>query len=129
VAAAAAPTRADVDRVVLWEPVSSGADYAQDLAARAEQAPGWEPEVAGFPLPEAFQDDLRRMSLRGLPGKRCRTLIACGTEPRPEEFAGVEGSDVRVSVVPSPNCWVEENDFGAGAVPVEMLKTVIKWLE
>lgn len=129
VAAAAAPTRPEVDRVVLWEPLTSGSDYVRELVERLDQSPGWDPEVAGFPFPDQFQDEVLRMSLRGLPGSKCRVLVARGTEPQPNELDGIEGAEVAVSVVPSPGCWVEENDFGAGAVPVEMLRSVIKWLE
>lgn len=129
VAAKVAAARPDVvDRVVLWEPVTAGPEYLDELLDGVGQV-GDEPvEVSGFPLPRDFVEDLKNLDLRGTPGRRCRALLARAAPPSAAELERIDASDVAVVAVDSPSCWVEEADYGAGAVPVDMLAAIVEWL-
>ena len=127
-AQAAAHRPDDVDRAVLWEPVFQGAEHVAELldGAGAGRARGL--SVVGFPLPPAFRDDLAKASLNGLPGPRIRVQLVSSTQAS-NGASGVSARDVTKTRVEAEPCWVEEGQFGAGAVPVELLSRIVEWLK
>jgi hypothetical protein len=74
-------------------------------------------------------EDLRGVALTGLPGERCRVLVVQSSgNPRGDGYLGLSGREVAVEEIGAPSCWVEEGDFGAGAVPVAVLRRLVEWL-
>jgi len=130
VAAAAAARRPDsVDRVVMWEPVYEGRAHVTDLLAHDQIGSSRDgtAHVDGFPLTPRFRADLEGSSLPSLSGRSFRALMV---------HSGVNDSargaptaqDVTVMRSDASPCWVEEREFGVGAVPVELLRKVKGWL-
>jgi pimeloyl-ACP methyl ester carboxylesterase len=135
VAAAAAARRASqVDRVVLWEPMFSGSEHLRDLLAQYESTGRAQSNgilnLGGFPLPTRFREELTGASLSGLPGSAARVLVvhSASASPPSAHAATLAGGELTIVGVEAPPCWVEEREFGAGAVPVNLLRRVTEWL-
>jgi pimeloyl-ACP methyl ester carboxylesterase len=129
VAADAAARARDVSRVVLWDPVASGPDYLSELLQGSVRTSGTEGyEVGGFPLPVALREELRLATLDGLPGGSTHVLLAVSQSCNGSVRGRIQGAEVASRIVDAPPCWVEERDFGSGAVPVELLRVVTEWL-
>jgi pimeloyl-ACP methyl ester carboxylesterase len=134
VAAAAAARRSDVvDRAVLWEPMVEGRRYLQEMLAepiisRADGGPLGTTEVSGFPMTADFRGDVERCSLAGLPGPQVRVLLLHSSDAAPPAPAEMAGKEVSVLGVEAAPCWVEEQNSGAGALPVVLLRKVTEWL-
>lgn len=126
-----------VDRLVLWDPVVDGADYLTQLQASRrspdaghglEDVNSGVEEVSGYPLPAAFQNALRGARLAELPGRDLPTLVALSAGDAQASLRELGARSLEVVVHESPGCWLEERDFGAGAIPVELLKAIGAWL-
>lgn len=145
VAAKRAPA---VDAVVLWDPVVSGAEYLRELWQTARGlalVPGTEPvgrgtlaggghEILGFALTSLLHEELQGLDLlRQVPGLPARTL-AVVSGPRPsydslrQTLAGHALGPLPLDVIESRPAWLEDEDSGAGAVPVKVLQRVVQWL-
>lgn len=141
----------EVDRVVFWDPVWQGADLVGEWGVGAaidgNRAPasltsreGTEVEVHGFVLPSSLLQELSTLSLDHRPGEHIRLLTARSVwdgGPDDRDPAGAHRSD-SINIVaretteifdPSPPCWVEEEDFGAGAIPMNLIRKIAEWME
>lgn len=122
----------------------AGAAIAAEVAARRprgiEHVILWDPPVvtteiarARDPAPPAYTDipdarlraELDALTVRTAASGRVRTTLALsdGTVEVPEPLQAAV-SEV-LSVPGSPTCWVEELDFGAGAVPTALLDRLV----
>lgn len=123
-ASVAARRRKDVDSLVLWDPVVSGAEYVEELltdaAPRAPERGGGH-EVMGFALGDAMAGEMRTLALplRELPQ---RTLVVCSGDG-PAAAVG----ELAVEHVEGQPAWLEERHSGAGAVPVKVLQRIAQW--
>ena len=122
----AARRRKDVDSLVLWDPVASGAAYLDELRAGATPRAGERGgghEVMGFALGEAMAVEMATLSLptEGLPA---RSLVVCSTADVPA--AGTPGLPP-VETIESQPAWLEDRHSGAGAVPVRVLQRMAQW--
>ncbi|MDT8368399.1 MAG: alpha/beta hydrolase [Longimicrobiales bacterium] len=145
VAVAAGARDRSVRSIVLWDPVWDGGAWLDELGSSpsdgdhgarvdrgAESSPG---EVAGFPLPAEFRRESAAIDA-GWYGARARgSLLTVESEPSVkgrEARAMLEAAPavrkVEYRVVPGPLAWLEEEDFGAGAVPVSLLEEVVSWV-
>lgn len=114
----------EVDRVIFWDPIWRGADFLAELGVDGgEEAQN----VSGFLLPYGFRQELERADLGGLPGTRARVLVATAREEAAPGAAELKASKMSTEVFASPLCWEEEKDFGAGAVPLELVKRMASW--
>lgn len=130
-AAAAARLGGEGGRIVLWDPVVREMEKpaaVEGLTGGGGTAPDGV-ELGGFFLPEPFQAELESLSFQGLPGPGWGVLTLFSQETEAEFLDGLEAGEVSTRVVPSLRCWVEERDFGAGAVPVHILETITAWLK
>lgn len=146
-AAAAVRTRTAVQELVLWDPVVSGADYLEELwsevpdpgmrtwhlLARPAETGGGH-EVQGYPLTGALEHEIRALNLVDLvPSLPARTLCVTSVE-HPSypalrtAFAGRAGGALTVENIPSAPAWIEQEFFGAGVVPVQLLHRIKEWL-
>lgn len=132
VASAAAAGHRSVDRLVLWDPVSDGAGYVEEMMSEAEDGGGGGvAEVAGFPLTPGLREEMRDVAPERLvPTLREVLLIVSEESDEHETLKGLLGGSaaaVDFEVRPNPRCWVEEQDFGLGAVPADILERIAAW--
>ncbi len=144
-AAEAAVQRREVDRVVLWKPVTSGPSYLSELAERQSNVPrpgrvrlAWRRrgsrDLLGYPLTRELEAELAGIEIGRLTvPPRVRALYV-STEEREDpqatrELAGAF-SELDVRVQPDSTPWLLDinDDLGPGYVPVEALQAITDWL-
>lgn len=120
----------EVDRLLMWDPVSRGQDYLRELLdsnppARARPASkGGGYEVQGFPLLASQADDISVVSLPlAAAGLADRSLILRSALPESPD------AGFRSELIKSPSAWCEERDLGAGAVPAELIARIAGWAQ
>lgn len=135
---AATRRRRDVDALVLWDPVLSGADHLAELRRLEALALGTHDmkadpgELLGFPLTPAQALELQALRLlEPVPAWPARTLVTLsqvlpGHAALREALAQVPGA--AMAEVPGQPAWIEDRHSGAGAVPVRQLQGVVEWL-
>jgi len=128
VASAASSARGGGGNIVLWDPVTRGSDFLDELLADRNQVNAEDVEVGGFPLPRTFLQELLEISLESLPDLRSRVLLALSDPSGEADAKQFSGSELTVEIVNSPPCWVEERDFGAGVVPADLIRKIVTWL-
>jgi pimeloyl-ACP methyl ester carboxylesterase len=124
----------EVDRLLLWDPVVTGAEYLEELEGAASgRAPDGGLEVLGFVLGDAMARELRALDLHAsIPGLPERTL-ALLTDPLPSHSAlrGAlrrrAGAPAAVEHVESLRPWVEDRNTGVGAVPARLLSRIVQF--
>jgi pimeloyl-ACP methyl ester carboxylesterase len=122
----------DVDSLVLWDPVLSGADYPVSLGT-ASATPDATLEIRGFPLTARMRRDLQAIALTqpfAPPGIRGLTIVTdrSATPVSPAEAPRGNGEqsyaiEFRTAVPP----WIEDPNK-MGAVPVEVIRRIVDWL-
>lgn len=130
-ALAAAETAArrprEVDRVVLWEPVLEGTAQLAELGAPTHAAAG-PIEARGFVMSPRLVEELAAARATLMFGPRCRILVAVSDRAEYSGLAELTGRKAEIAELESPRCWVEDRDYGAGAVPRAMLARIAEWL-
>lgn len=115
-----------VSRVVFWEPTASGREMLREWTG-ASEPPTQGTWVNGFFLPEAFGQDLWNLNLRDFDSLGEKAILA--ETLRSEQDSGLDvPAGWRAMRVQGPECWKEERDLGAGAVPVELLNELAEGL-
>jgi exosortase A-associated hydrolase 2 len=141
----AAKRRKEIDALVLWDPVVSGADYVQELHRLSRQllksAPVERPgtaggghEILGFPLTADMAEGLRAIDLAALvsawPAQT--RLIASQSLPSHEALrpilTGREAGPLSIDYVADLPAWIDHTEANAGAVPVRVLQRIVQWL-
>jgi pimeloyl-ACP methyl ester carboxylesterase len=135
-AAAVARRREDVDTVVLWDPVVTGAEYAGELERDASQAgPGAPREILGFVYPDRLFDELRSVDLLSMIPELPGTVRVVVTQPLASHGElrarlSARAPPAELEEVPSPPAWIEERigerEIGAGALPVQALQRIAR---
>lgn len=139
---------AEIDSLVLWDPVVRGEEHVEELrlacwnGAFVSSAPTERPpeigggyEILGFPLTAAMADELKNFDLTALaPALPERTLIVASQSL--DSHAGLrEGLRRRAAgplafeQVESLPSWIEWplGDPRAGATPVKVLQRIVEW--
>jgi pimeloyl-ACP methyl ester carboxylesterase len=139
---------AEVDSLVLWDPVVSGTEHLAELhhAARTgwllpkpamarSAAEGGGHEIKGFPLTERMAAALKRIDLVKLaPALPNRTLILV-TQPMAthaclQRALDQRSSPLAIEYLMSPPGWIEwpiDHPL-AGTVPIRTLQRIVEWL-
>lgn len=129
VAAIASGRVPTVDRLVLWDPISNGARYVDELTSdsRGEALV----EVLGFPLTPAFREEASAVDVATFSSAPPETLLIVSEESTEHEelrqYLAQEDRTVDFELHVNPRCWVEEDDFGVGAVPADILDRIAAW--
>jgi pimeloyl-ACP methyl ester carboxylesterase len=136
-AALAAQGRRDVEKLVLWDPVVRGADYATELAAAAQ--PQLDPAsgtlgVLGFPLTAPLREELAALDLARLAptGARAVEIVVSSERPawRTLYAAWTEaGHPARLACIPSGGNWNEVDNFGSALLPQELIQGIVALFE
>lgn len=135
----AASRRADVSRLLLWDPVISGEAYLEELLTYAELParngnptawPAGTVGVGGFALTAGMRSEIAAIDLRVVPPPRVPiTLIA--SEERALDLALCDAwrggeVDVECRCVPSENRWIEGDAFGSALIPQDIIQAVVE---
>lgn len=146
-AASACAARSDVDRLVLWDPVRSGAAYEDELlAAIASEEPsgnsassgngeGREGELHfnGFTLSRELRESLRSLDVvSAAEAKVDRILQAVSHET--ETFSEIRDAlrghhGYRYQFTPAPHDWNYVDNFGGILLPQPVIQAMVQWLE
>lgn len=123
---------ARVERAVLWEPPSRGSDHLAELLGESAPDHGIgaaeSVEIGGFPLTSDLCGELEAAALQDLSMKRGSVMVVTSSPPEVAQASWISGENVTVEVTDAIPCWVEESHFGAGAVPVHLLRRLTEWL-
>jgi pimeloyl-ACP methyl ester carboxylesterase len=140
----AASGRKDVDALALWEPVSSGRAYLDELedahqklaASRelplAEAAPHGSTESAGFEIARPLQESLQALdeARKALRKPARRALILRQAEASDTLAADLRHLGVKTEerLKPAPRTWLGRGADGRVVVPAELLQTIVDWV-
>jgi len=132
-----------VRALVLWDPVLRGSSYRDELerAHRGRSLPGgfarrhgeeveMLTEIAGFPLPERFREEIEALDLTS--ARPAIPLLLVQTKEDPLSSRLVEewrsgGSAVEVCRALDQRVW--EEDDARTVVPLKLLKRIVEWIE
>jgi alpha/beta superfamily hydrolase len=132
-AALAARDRAEVERLVLWDPVVNGAGFLRDTEPRVGHRDGTTWWVYGFPLSEPLRSALRSVDLRdvSLPAKtrvvQMLSRPAANFEALADALADRVG-EIESRIVPSPSDWNYTDEVGGILMPRDMVRGVVEAL-
>lgn len=121
-----------ISELILWDPVTRGADYLQELENAADtRRDDW--EVLGFPFSAHLRDELRNLQLTATKRlARDVRFVVGGSANRLEGLQReLEGRRIRVEVerIDSPPVWIEERALGLGALPVGVFRQIVAWAQ
>jgi pimeloyl-ACP methyl ester carboxylesterase len=135
-AQAAASTRSDVNHIVLWDPVTDGADFLDGaIDSRPDDVEAWglpagTVGLGGFPLTPRFRSELasfRLADLRPRGGTRIDLIVSSEAPDlaRIEEVWSTGEADVRYRCVPSEGDWSKGDRFGSALIPQAIIAEVV----
>jgi pimeloyl-ACP methyl ester carboxylesterase len=138
--------RADVERLVLWDPVLSGDDYQQELIATIAAEHPSEKEKSGngvtadgtlhyngFSMNAPFRQSLSGLALPGrMPEKVSRVFHIVSHETaeavRLREQWRTD-SRYRYQYTDAPHDWNYVDDFGGILLPQPVIQAIVAWLD
>ena len=144
-AAVAASRNPAIDRLVLWDPIVSGADYLNELARRNRhfmegraRPRGWvlsDPpeEVLGAPLPPSLRSSIAELDLLRLTRPPAKRVLLISTEEK-QGLAELGEHLVRLGTptdrehVPSPPLWLKQDQVDKTLVPQAVIQRIGDWL-
>jgi len=121
-----------IDALVLWDPVTSGPEYLDQLGVIPNAQPPL--EVEGFPLTERMLHGIRGLNLSALTSKYSPHTLMLVTErlashamlaPEPAER---ETGQLPIEFLTDAHPWREESVL-FGTVPLSVLQRILNWLE
>jgi pimeloyl-ACP methyl ester carboxylesterase len=146
VAAMAARSRPDVDRLVLWDPVVNGDAYLEEISTPAnnvirpaayrelEESQGGEVyAVHGFPLTPSMRHRIGSVTVERFAPPLPPTLLV-STVDDSDRYAPLrraltqQGVELTDMVMEGPIAWIEQGDFGTAGMPVPALRAIAAWL-
>jgi len=130
-AALACRERSDVERLVLWDPIISGATYLDKRLGTPR--PTGEVGIEGYPFTEALRTEMDEIDLRRAGTELPRDVTLMVAEDRIEyrEYEDVlreSGRDPGFEVVPAPGDWAQVDPFGDALIPQDIIQAIIQKL-
>jgi exosortase A-associated hydrolase 2 len=142
-AAIAGAGRADIDGMVLWDPVVSGKLYLEELKSfhhemlsRAHLRPVQHQkttEIAGFVLTDLMIADLSDLDLLRIQRKPANNVLVVESREQlmdahlVRHLAGLKAG-VRHTHLPNPQFWTWIEDFSQILVPQQLLRAMLGWM-
>lgn len=132
VAALSARDVAQVDKLVLWDPVSDGGEYVEEQIRVGESmGSGGDMEARGFLFTRSLQHELQSSSLTDAETFPSRVLIVTSADTsrhrRLHEHVRSRGSEVEFDFLASAPPWEERADLGVGALPADAVNRIAEW--
>lgn len=133
-AALASAGRADVERIVLWDPVTEGADLLAALLGDRQPSNDEMIGALGFPLPPELRAELARLSLGALRDpvvERLSVLVSAEQDDYQALARQWRNSGLRFEFecIPSGGNWNEVDNFGSALVPQELIGGIVAGFE
>jgi pimeloyl-ACP methyl ester carboxylesterase len=139
VALQAAARERCVDRVVCWDPVLDGATHLDELLTSYGRAPAAVADAdgivdaAGFALDARFRAECVALDAVSTASTLEVPVIALTSRPTPrldalEQALAARGTPWVHERVEGAPAWLEERDFGTGAVPAALLDRIVHHL-
>ncbi|WP_101760232.1 serine aminopeptidase domain-containing protein [Oceanicoccus sp. KOV_DT_Chl] len=141
IAAATATARSDIKRLVLWDPILSGADYIRELKQEIsqekpiignyEEADG-RLNFNGFALTACFQQGLEKLQL--LEMKPNAKQIYQAVSHKEDAFAALKQSwsayeGFHYRMTPAPHDWNYVDKVGGILLPQPIIQAIVNWME
>lgn len=134
-----------VDGLVLWDPITDGSDYIQELYAvcRAQPIAVKEPaprqasegggvEILGFPLTERIHAELRKLSLgavaHDIPCPLQVIISGPETDRQRVQDALASASLTAIERIEHRPIWLEDWPRNSGEVPAKILQQIVPWV-
>jgi pimeloyl-ACP methyl ester carboxylesterase len=128
--------------LILWDPISVGAEYLRELAAGHQAAlrallseeAGAAPilgEALGFEIPPTLENDLRAFSIDGMTPPRPRRVVLVG-EPDSHAFSiwrarvRAEGADLQIIEDPDSSSWNSDRALNSYVVPQRTVNAIVE---
>ncbi|MDZ7781363.1 MAG: phosphopantetheine-binding protein [Gemmatimonadota bacterium] len=126
----AAEKRPDVRRLVLWDPIVSGADFVRQAIGNRPVPPDETVGVEGVPLTPALRSDIEQVDLVDVAGTRDRVTDIVVSESDSTygqllERRRTDGEEVSLEVVPSSGSWTKADPFGSAYIPEQIIRTIV----
>ena len=142
IAMRSAAARTEVSHLILWDPITDGVAYLQELLADAStrsqsygsvSASGTVVGVVGvmgYPVSASLCDELARESGRTPPISRLRGGMVICTEDRPEHHAlarqlSGESGSVTFQHAPIQGRWDEVDNWGSAMIPQAAIQAIV----
>ena len=140
-AAAAAVRRTDLEQVLLWDPVVSGARFVEHVMARHGVTPvngngkgaSGTIGIDGFPLTDSMRRGLQGIDLLEASAPGARELVVVVSEER-EDYGALRKRleerrvKARYSHIPSAGNWDEIDKFGSALLPQQIIQGIVACL-
>ena len=141
-----ASSRSDVHTTVLWDPVVNGTEYVRELNAAQAEIDRWSltpvrrtasaegvQDLLGFPLTTAMRHSIEAVGPDTFtqPTKAHVKLFYSDTRPGQEalhEALHAAGTPFHAEIIPGQTPWREDEDIGAGKLPVLVLERMVEIL-
>jgi pimeloyl-ACP methyl ester carboxylesterase len=130
-AALAARGRDDLKRIVLWDPVVSGADYLEDRLGPTR--PSGVLGIEGYPFSEVLRAEMAEVDLRrdgtDLPAE-ISVMVAEDRKAYREYVDALDaaGHQAGYQVIPAPGDWAQVDPFGDALIPQDIIQAIIQQL-
>jgi pimeloyl-ACP methyl ester carboxylesterase len=129
--AAKAEVRA-VGSLILWDPVTHPGQYLERARSQVREDGSRGLDWQGFYFPTELLDELADLSLEGVRRipRDVKIIVSGDTPGLPSFERELEARRARVEVIrlDAPQAWFEEEELGAGAVPVGVLRQIKEWV-
>jgi pimeloyl-ACP methyl ester carboxylesterase len=137
----AAGRKAEVEKLVLWDPVVNGDEYltemrkldaeiAETLAMRTTGPGDDSDRLLGFDLPERMRKEIETVDLvSSLKAASTPTLVMVSHAL--SSHAGLRAGTKHPVVfeeMASEPAWLEVKGVGVGAIPVKVLQRIVEWI-
>jgi alpha/beta superfamily hydrolase len=138
--------RADLEAVVLWDPVVNGRHYLDNLIAqhqkwldqRSTRMQSPEPnkeifEALGFPVNAAVEEGLEQLDLLSVKIRPARHALTLETDKThhgmqlSDHLRGI-GVDSEYQHISAPRVWLRRRRGDNVVVPVQMLQAIVGWV-
>jgi pimeloyl-ACP methyl ester carboxylesterase len=132
VAAEVASHRHDVGRLVLWDPVTNGQRYLDEIRNSPHteilESTWW---VEGFPLPAAMRAEIERIDTHRLVLPESTRVLEVYAGPsdipeRTDDWEGVTSYERKALAIREH--WQEPDGQGGLVVPAEIIREIFAWL-
>ncbi|MGI9265425.1 MAG: serine aminopeptidase domain-containing protein [Gammaproteobacteria bacterium] len=145
VATYAAARQDFVDQLFLWDPITDGKHYLQQLIglhqdfvtdrdrfprSTVDEAADEDGELVGMPFPDKLRESIQKIELGSIPALGADQVTILATEDRPQYQSSLDHLDSLVDstsykVVNEPVRWESLSDLGAVILPHKILEQIV----
>lgn len=130
-AATTARVRADVNRLVLWDPIVDGQAYLTELGVPRDIAPAADVDVCGVVCTPGMRAAIGAIRIGTFGAPLPRTLVLDTQESELgnalQEHLVRDGVESALQFVPARQAW-HDDAAGAAGMPVAAIRSVVAWL-